>query len=129
MAGTLVIDTLTNGSGNSTSATTVIRGSAKAWVNFNGTTTPGTIRAQYNVSSVTRNSTADYTVNFSAAMADANYVALGTAGVRSGTTYCVVQVFMDSSGNRVAPTVSAFRLITNGTTLADIQDVCVAVFD
>lgn len=46
---------------------------ALAWVNFDGTTSPGTIRAQYNVSSVTRNGTGDYTINFTNALADANY--------------------------------------------------------
>ena len=46
---------------------------AKAWVNFNGTTSPGTIRSSYNVSSVTKIGTGDYTVNFATAMADANY--------------------------------------------------------
>jgi hypothetical protein len=45
----------------------------KAWVNFNGTTSPGTIRSSYNVSSVTKNGTGDYNVNFATAMADANY--------------------------------------------------------
>ena len=44
---------------------------AKAWVNFNGIT--GTIRSSYNVSSITKNGTGDYTVNFSTAMANANY--------------------------------------------------------
>jgi hypothetical protein len=48
---------------------------AKAWVNFNGTTSPGTIRSSYNVSSVTKNATGDYTVNFASALADANYSA------------------------------------------------------
>jgi len=52
---------------------------ARAWVNFDGTTAPGTIRASQNVSSVTRNSTGDYTVNFSTAMPDTNYCALLTA--------------------------------------------------
>jgi hypothetical protein len=46
---------------------------AKAWVNFDGTTSPGTIRSSYNVSSITKNGTGDYTVNFATAMADANY--------------------------------------------------------
>jgi hypothetical protein len=46
---------------------------AKAWVNFNGTTSPGTIRSSYNVTSVTKNGTGDYSVNFTTAMADANY--------------------------------------------------------
>jgi hypothetical protein len=45
----------------------------RAWVNFNGTTSPGTIRASGNVSSVTRNDAGDYTVNFTTAMPDANY--------------------------------------------------------
>lgn len=44
----------------------------KAWVNFNGTGTVA-IRASGNVSSVTDNGVGDYTVNFSAAMVDANY--------------------------------------------------------
>lgn len=52
---------------------------ARAWVNFDGTTSPGTIRASQNVSSVTRNSTGNYTVNFATAMPDTNYCALITA--------------------------------------------------
>jgi len=50
----------------------------KAWVNFNGTTSPGTIRSSYNVSSVTKNATGDYTVNFATTLADANYSVCGT---------------------------------------------------
>jgi len=50
----------------------------RAWVNFNGTTSPGTIRASGNVSSVARNGTGDYTVNFSTAMPNANYAVIGT---------------------------------------------------
>ena len=46
---------------------------AKAWVNFDGTTSPGTIRSQYNVSSVIRTSTGIFTVNFATPLADANY--------------------------------------------------------
>jgi hypothetical protein len=45
---------------------------ARAWVNFNGTGTVA-IRASGNVSSITDNGTGDYTVNFTTAMADANY--------------------------------------------------------
>lgn len=49
---------------------------ALAWVNFNGTGTLS-VRASNNVSSVTDNGTGDYTVNFSTAMADANYAVGG----------------------------------------------------
>ena len=45
---------------------------AKAWVNFNGTSTVA-IRDSHNVSSITDNGTGDYTVNFSNNMANANY--------------------------------------------------------
>ena len=51
----------------------------RAWVNFNGTGTVA-IRASGNVSSITDNSTGDYTVNFTNAMPDANYAVTGTAG-------------------------------------------------
>jgi hypothetical protein len=83
MAGTLTISTLSDGT-NSTSATNCIQGSAKAWVNFNGTGTPA-IRASYNVSSLTNNGTGDYTVNFTNAFADANYAVNVSAGRGSGT--------------------------------------------
>jgi hypothetical protein len=53
---------------------------ARAWVNFDGTTSPGTIRANGNVSSVTRNGTGDYTINFATAMPDANYALIGITG-------------------------------------------------
>ena len=53
--------------------------SARAWVNFRGTSTV-TIRASGNVSSVTDNGTGNYTVNFTTAMADANYAAPFSSG-------------------------------------------------
>jgi hypothetical protein len=56
----------------------------KAWVNFNGTTSPGTIRSSYNVSSVTKNGTGDYTVNFTSALSDANYSVCGTGNIVVG---------------------------------------------
>ncbi len=59
----------------------------KAWVNFNGTSTVS-IRASYNVSSITDNGTGDYTVNFTTAMADANYGA--TVGVQTPAGYNTV---------------------------------------
>ncbi|MGV0983487.1 MAG: hypothetical protein ACOYB2_02965 [Limnohabitans sp.] len=55
----------------------------KAWVNFNGTGTVA-IRAAFNVSSITDNGVGDYTVNFTSALADANYgVSVSAAGSAS----------------------------------------------
>ena len=67
---------IANLSGTSTSVENVLNGTAKAWVNFNGTGTVA-IRASYNVSSITDNGTGDYTVNFTTAMVDANYSPTG----------------------------------------------------
>jgi len=50
----------------------------KCWVNFDGTTTPPTIRASGNVSSVVRNAIGNYTVNFETPMEDASYSAIAT---------------------------------------------------
>jgi hypothetical protein len=88
MAGTLTISTLSDGT-SSTSATDIVKGSARAWVNFDGTGTVA-IRASYNVSSITDNGTGDYTVNFTNALPDANYsasVTTQTGGIQSACTY------------------------------------------
>lgn len=50
----------------------------KAWVNFNGVTTPS-IRASFNVSSITRTAAGTYTITYTTAMTDANYSIAGTA--------------------------------------------------
>jgi len=60
--------------GSSTQIGTLCR----AWVNFNGTSGV-VIRASFNVSSVTRSAAGQYTFNFSTAMPDANYAAVGNA--------------------------------------------------
>jgi hypothetical protein len=88
MPGTITISTLSDGA-NSTSATNCIKGSAKAWVNFNGgyLNTAGAINGSYNVSSVTVNGTGQYTVNMTTAMPSANYSALATSSNAPGSVY------------------------------------------
>lgn len=45
----------------------------RAWCVFDGTTTPPTILGAGNVSSVVRNATGDYTINFAISMPTSNY--------------------------------------------------------
>jgi hypothetical protein len=92
-------------------------GLCKAWVNFNGTGTVA-IRASYNVSSITDNGVSDYTVNFTTALADANYVVAATAG--GGVSGAFNRTVEDAT----ARTSSLFRLYTN----ADAPQVNVAIF-
>lgn len=81
---------------------------ARAWVNFNGTGTVA-IRASGNVSSITDNGTANYTVNFTTAMPDANYciVASGTNAESSGPYVLVPNTYADVE---YAPTTTSCRV-------------------
>jgi hypothetical protein len=93
-------------------------GVCRAWVNFNGVTT-ATIRASYNVSSVTRNSSGDYTINFTTALSDANYAA--TFGVRndgagSGANFAVVVK------QTTTPTASAINIVCGAPSLGTATD-------
>ena len=70
---TLKVATIQDTSGNNSSTPAqVAEGRAKAWINFNGTGTVA-IRDDFNFSSVTDNGTGLYTLNFSSALANANY--------------------------------------------------------
>lgn len=54
---------------------------AKAWCRFDGTATgTNAPQAGFNVTSVTRNSTGNYTINFTNAMADTNYAPASMTG-------------------------------------------------
>lgn len=84
---TLKVNTLTDTAATkSVPIEDVVNGTARAWVNFNGTGTVA-IRAQYNVSSIIDNGTADYTVNFTTAMPDANYSVAGSGTAAPGSSY------------------------------------------
>ena len=63
---------------------TVVNGTAKAWVNFNGQGTVA-IRRAFNVSSITDNGTGDYVINFTKAMADSDYSVVSGSGYNAAT--------------------------------------------
>ena len=70
MAGKITVSTINDSSGV-LATQNGMTGIAKAWVNFNGQTSA--IRASFNVSSVTKNATGDWSISFTTAMPDANY--------------------------------------------------------
>ena len=94
---------------------------AKAWVNFNGTGTVA-IRDSYNVSSITDGGTGDFTVNFSTALNNANYCALGSSRAVFGTR-CTIVAFSNY-------TTTSVRLGTVNLTnqLQDEDTNCVSIF-
>jgi len=96
----------------------------RAWVNFDGTGTVS-IRAAYNVSSITDNGTGDYTVNFTTALVDANYSVVGvTGGWGLPYNYATVNV-----GHLDIPSTTAVRITTRlGGSPYDENAVCISIF-
>ena len=127
MAGTIVADTIQNGAGTSTSMDNAIYGSAKAWVRFAGAT--GTIANSYNVSSVTRVSSGQYTVNYSTALPNANYAPLISVG-DSGSTNVFFTVYANSNTTPTSPSTTqcAVKIVNSATTaVVDAGQVSFAV--
>lgn len=96
---------------------------AKAWVNFNAYGTLS-IRSSYNVSSITKNATGDYSINFATPMADANYTA---AGMQGGNTGGAMR-FPDSGTTMTTALVRVQTVPWNGAGLIDEPYVSVQVF-
>ena len=129
MAGALTISTLNNDAGV-LATQNGMTGIAKAWVRFTGST--GAIIGAFNVSSVTRSSTGIYIVNFTTAMANANYAVSCPIAFVSGSNYCTTLPFISVPGTvtYTAPTTSAFFISTvnlGGATVADPLVVCASV--
>lgn len=98
----------------------------QAWVNFNGSGVVS-IRQSDNVSSITDNGIGQYTVNFTSAMTDADYVvlAMGEVGTENGDGG---QGFMISSST--APLTTAVRIVFkqgNEVGFRDTDIACVAI--
>jgi hypothetical protein len=129
MAGTLTISTLSDGT-NSTSSTNCIQGSAKAWVNFTGST--GAVVSSYNVSSITRSGTGIYQVNMTNALSDNKYIAVGnTSSDASNRAPNAIGMFINSSNVYTAPTTSTFVMYTinyNGSAIIDPVYLGISVF-
>ena len=103
---------------------------AKAWVNFNGTGTVA-VRASGNVSSITDNGTGDYTVNFTVAMADANYSPAFSTKYRdtAGSIGAVWGEISDKVTISSAMTTSSLRVsATSAGAFYDIPVFCVSIF-
>ena len=72
MAGKIIADTLEHSTAGSLDTSYVVNGSAKAWVNFQGSST-AVIRDALNSSSLTDNGSGDYTNTYVSAFANTNF--------------------------------------------------------
>lgn len=99
------------------------RTNTRAWARWTGSTVA--IASSYNVSSITRSSAGQYVVNFTTALADANYAPMMSCS--GDVSYNGYGIF---TGMTSAPTTSSFAMWTkayNGTA-ADANVVQIAVF-
>jgi len=90
----------------------------RAWVNFNGQGTVA-IRGDFNVNTITDSGTGQYTVNFTNAMVDSNYSALGT--MQGGNAY-ILTISSTSTNN------CAIYTWTDASAFIDRPDVYVTIF-
>ena len=106
-------------------ATDQQQGLAKAWVNFNGTGTVA-IRDSFNVTSITDNGTGDYTINFTNALANANYAMTGSSGGANSTSNGAVYQYDQAT----AKTTSACRIILVSVSggVVDTPQIAIAFF-
>lgn len=103
---------------------------ARAWVNFNGLSGASpVIRSSVNISSVTRTATGQYTIAFTSALADINYVVTGNASTDGNGRAMRVSVFTTNT-TVTAPTTSSFvvNITTDSNVSYDSEYVTLAVF-
>ena len=96
MAGKIIADTLEHSTAGSLDTSYVVNGSAKVWVNFNQTGTQA-IRDSFNTASLTDNGTGLSTVNFTAALNNANYSVQNTKGDAGYRGFHSVYTFLTGS--------------------------------
>ena len=123
---TIKADNIATLAGVSTSMANAVNGSAKAWVNFNGSGTVA-IRQSYNVSSITDNSNGDYTVNFSTAFADTNYAPIVTVSRGNNEN----ELYPNLAGTSRSPSTGSIRMYLRNpfsSAAEDSDNVNVAIF-
>ena len=118
---TLKVATIQDTSGNNSSTPAgIASGTAKAWVNFNGTGTPA-IRDSFNVSSLTDQGQGDHQVNFTNAIGNANYCAQVSCGDPTDMDRFVIVHEVNTSYLRM-------RTFANSDALRDLEVNCATIF-
>ena len=116
---TIKTTTLSTQGGSTVPMDTVVNGTAKAWVNFNGTGTVA-IRRAFNVSTITDNGPGNFTVNFTTAMVDTNYSAVAMQSISAS--------YSNSSMLDNYTTTSVRMIVYSASASSDPSIASVAIF-
>tara|TARA_R100001460_G_scaffold88176_1_gene129679 strand:+ start:1581 stop:1964 length:384 start_codon:yes stop_codon:yes gene_type:complete len=123
MASILRVNTITDASSNNSIATSFVAGgSAKAWINLNGTGTIAT-RDTFNIASTVDNGTGNYDAVFTSNMSNANYSVTGTVADN-----IPIASNRDSIFQCVAESASQINLNIFSSSQQDRNHVCGQVF-
>lgn len=123
MAGTLIVDSLKASTGV-LATQNGMTGVPKAWALFNGTA--ATVIGSFNVSSITRNSTGNYTCNYTTAMPSGAYSSVITACDNPGTANDYLGIRYPTNTSASALGILIFRASTNTST--DLTAISFAIF-
>lgn len=94
-------------------------GQCTAWVHFDATTNPPTIKGSLNVLGITDNGVGDYTINFALNMDNENYSVNVTGNTNAGNQVVRESVFRSVTGIQI-------HTVNNGA-LADLSKVSVSI--
>ncbi|MAJ57847.1 MAG: hypothetical protein CMI74_07265 [Candidatus Pelagibacter sp.] len=123
MASELRVNTLKDANGNNSVATSVVfNGSAKAWVEYDGTASGATIGDSFNVSSTDDDATGDYGVNFTNAMGNTKYTC--TFGDGEGTSSSGLRFLIDAGSTTSSQELYA-RNVSNSAQDVDAASVVI----
>tara|TARA_B100000900_G_scaffold392671_1_gene388402 strand:- start:32 stop:439 length:408 start_codon:yes stop_codon:yes gene_type:complete len=122
----LTATNLTDGGGTTSTFANVASGTAKAWVNFDGT---GTIAARdsFNVSSLTDNGTGNHDMNFASNMGNSSY---STGGSSADIARYSINHMPHSNRSTTSLTTQPLYAASfvGGGTVHDASDNCLQVF-
>jgi len=129
MAGKIVADQLEHSTAGSVDTKFVVGGSAKAWVNLNGTGTIAT-RDSLNVASLVDEGTGAYQTNLTTSLDNANYAVTGSSGSSGAASGCWHTTGFNQNSYNTNNQTGSFHTEIYYTTnnVADIDFVYSAVF-
>ncbi len=122
MASILRVNTLTDASSNnSVPMATVASGSAKAWINFNGTGTIA-VKDSFNVTGITDDGTGNYTITIANDMVNAFYCSNLTA--QAGAT---AYGFSTGNNTQTASALTGIFTIQHGGSTQDVSHLSASI--
>jgi hypothetical protein len=124
----MTLDTSGNMAFNSGYGSAATAYGCRAWVNFNGIT--NSIRASGNISSITDDGTALYTINFTNAMPDANYTMVSsTQAVSTQTSGRGFGFYAtDNDGTSSVVTTTSCKVLQRAASNIETFYMCLAFF-